>query len=76
MRVLKTALRKIGDDEGVYVIQGNTVAFKKVEKLYENEGYYIVKIMSAHDEDHASYISMFDQIITSGKNLYEGKIIE
>ncbi|MDD6312937.1 MAG: HlyD family efflux transporter periplasmic adaptor subunit [Firmicutes bacterium] len=76
LRILKTALRKIDDTEGVYVLQGNTVVFKKVDRIYENEGYYLVDTKSPGEEGASKYLSMYDSVITGGKNLYEGKIIE
>ena len=56
---------------GVYIRSGNVVAFRKIEQLYSQPADYVVcKIM---DED--GYLQMYDDIIVSGRDLYDGKII-
>ncbi len=68
-----SALRVVNGQAGVYVLQGSKVVFKKVEPLYEYDGYIISKDKSADD---ASYLAKHDFIVTKGKDLYDGKIIE
>lgn len=54
---------------GVYVKNGNSVAFKRVEVLYENKDFYICAVKS----DDKSYLQVYDEVIIEGKNLYDGK---
>lgn len=72
-RIPISALRVVNGDAGVYVLQGSKIVFKKVEPLYEYDGYIISADKSADD---SSYIAKNDFIVTKGKDLYDGKIIE
>ena len=68
-RVPLSAVRIVDGEQGVYVLHGYTVVFKKITPLLEVNGYFIV----ADDED--AELKLYDSIITKGKNLYAGKII-
>ncbi len=72
-RIPISALRVINGQAGVYVLRGSKIVFKKVEPLYEYDGYIISADKSADD---SSYIAKNDFIVTKGKDLYGGKIIE
>ncbi len=72
-RVPISALRVVNGEAGVYVLQGSKVVFKKVEPLYEYDGYIISENKSGND---SSYLAKNDFIITKGKDLYDGKIVE
>ena len=72
-RIPISALRVVNGQAGVYVLRGSKIVFKKVEPLYEYDGYIISADKSADD---ASYIAKNDFIVTKGKDLYDGKIIE
>ncbi len=76
LQIKKSALRIIDGVEGVYILSGNTVKFKRVERIFENEGYYFVKIKTSADQDFASSLSLYDAVIVEGKDLFEGKILE
>lgn len=56
---------------GVYIKYGQMVSKRKVEILYYDEDYVIVK----YDNNSQGYVKLHDMIITKGKNLYDGKII-
>lgn len=72
-RVPISALRVVNGQAGVYVLRGSKVVFKRVEPLYEYDGYIISEDKSGDD---SSYLAKNDFIITKGKDLYDGKIIE
>lgn len=72
-RIPISALRVVNGQPGVYVLRGSKVEFKKVEPLYEYDGYIISADKSGSD---SSYLAKNDFIITKGKDLYDGKIIE
>ena len=65
----KTSLRLIDGELGVYIKYGNLVKFKKVDIIYETDDY----ILSSATEGSGSYLSLYDEIITSGKNLYRDR---
>ena len=69
IRVKKTSLRLIDGELGVYIKYGNLVKFKKVDIIYEGEDF----IISSATEGSGSYLSLYDEIITSGKNLYKDR---
>lgn len=75
LQIVKSALRQIDGIEGVYVLQSGTVAFKKVERIHENEGYYLVRIMEPSEPNSGEYIKLYDAVIVRGKNLYVGKVV-
>lgn len=69
--VPESALRTVKGETGVYVFEGGTVYFRKVEILYRGDGYVIV----ARQEDTArGYLAANDLMVTSGRNLYDGKV--
>jgi hypothetical protein len=83
--------KKTGEDvTGVYVLSGNVVEFRKISIHVRRDGYIIADtyedvkayLDSLSDEEYArrtadgwSYLGLNDNIITSGNELYEGKVI-
>ncbi len=84
IRVDADALRMLDGELGCYVLDGTRVIFKKAEVLYRNEEFAICEVPynSVRDnrEDKAfisdEYLSLYDAVILSGRNLYVGKIIQ
>lgn len=79
------ALRVIDGQRGVYVLVGDVVEFRRAYLLDERDGYYIV---STDAKDYAlpegqvaegvllcDRLSLYDNVIVSGKNLFDGKIV-
>lgn len=81
--VPKKALRVINGVEGVYILVGDVVRFRSIERIAEKGGYYVVKLKSnaaVFEEDNGDVVevkplSLYDSIIVSGKELFDGKII-
>lgn len=69
-KVPVSAVRVVDGVEGVYVLDGNIVEFKKINPLYEADGDFIVS-----EKVESGELGKLDTIITEGKNLYSGKII-
>ncbi len=83
--------KKTGEDvTGVYILSGNVVEFRKISIHVRRDGYIIADtyedvkayLDSLSDEEYArrtadgwSYLGLNDNIITSGNELYEGKVI-
>lgn len=57
---------------GVYVLSAHRIVFKPVEILYTTDDTVIVKSVSVAGELE---LNTGDEIITGGKNLYDGKIV-
>lgn len=71
-----SALRMIDGRNGVYVVSGNVVKFKYVEIIDSSNSKFLSKIPDASDEDASQYLTKFDRVITEGKDLYVGKILD
>lgn len=71
--VPESALRTKDGVSGVYIFKESTVCFRRIEILYEGDGYYIV---SENRDAREEYLSLYDILITSGKNLYEGRVYQ
>ena len=75
LKIKKEALRIVDGEEGVYILDGNTVSFKRVNKIYENDGFYIISLKDPDEGNDVSYLEMYDAVINNGKELYDGKVI-
>ena len=72
LRVSRKALRYNDEGaQGVYVIRGQSLAFKYVDVVYWGKDYVIC---SGDVKD--DYLMMYDQVVTEGKDLYDGKVIK
>ena len=78
------------DVTGVYILAGNVVEFRKISIYVRRDGYVIAEtyedvkayLDALSDEEYAKrtadgwrYLALNDNIITSGNELYEGKVI-
>ena len=50
--------------------------FRRIAVLYEGDGYLIAAGTDPDPENDVPYLSLNDLMITSGKNLYEGKVYQ
>lgn len=71
LRVNQSALRVVDGITGVYVVSGITAAFKPVDILYSDAGFAIC----AYDAANNNGLKLYDEVITEGSDLYDGKII-
>lgn len=86
-RVPSESIVDVDGEKGVYILVGTVVQFKRVTVIKESDGYCIVKtyaedraeIEAAESEgtevDRPPYLNDNDLIITSGNDLYDGKLI-
>lgn len=82
--VRKSAMRVIDGEKGVYILSGNTIKFRYAEELCESNDYYIIdatteSYLGADGKPKVSdshRLTLYDKVVISGKDLYEGKIIE
>lgn len=71
LRVPRKALRYNDKDElGVYIVRGQSVAFRRIDVVYWGLDYII-----AEQNPDDAYLKLYDLIVTDGKELYDGKII-
>lgn len=59
------------DVMGVYILYGQVVRFRAVNAIYSDEDY----IIAENDTENKSSVSLYDMIITKGRELYDGKIV-
>ncbi len=84
IRVSAEALRVLDGELGCYVLDGTRVVFKKAVILYQNEDFAVCEVPydevrknrenKAYESD--VYLSLHDTVITSGEDLYVGKILQ
>lgn len=84
IRVSADALRVLDGVLGCYVLDGTRVVFKKTEILYQNEEFAVCEVPydpvrksrenKAYESDDC--LSLHDTVITSGDDLYVGKILQ
>lgn len=58
---------------GVYIFKNSTVYFRRIDVLYRGDGYCIVAEQGDRPDD---YLSPNDILITSGRNLYDGRVFQ
>ncbi len=61
---------------GVYIFHESTVKFRRIAVLLSGDGYLIAAREDPSPEQPTAYLSQNDLIITSGKNLYDGKVYQ
>ena len=84
IRVDVDALRLLDGELGCYVLDGTQVVFKKADVIYRNEEFAICNVpynsITENRKDKAyvsdTYLSLYDTVILSGKNLYVGKVLQ
>lgn len=67
IRVNKNSVRIVDGENGIYVKVGSIVKFKKVKVLYMGTSYALL--------DSSGDVANFDEVIVSGKNIYDGKVL-
>lgn len=75
-RVDNRAIREVDGVQGVYVVSGNLVEFKKVEIAYSDSEYSVcVTPTDDNGNPQSGYVELYDEIIIEGTDLYDGKIL-
>lgn len=65
------ALRTVDGETGVYVELGNIVRFRKIDIIYSDDSVILAQSPEGDDD----YLKQYDEIITEGTDLYDGKIL-
>ncbi|HAB00545.1 MAG TPA: hypothetical protein DCE08_03470 [Ruminococcaceae bacterium] len=53
------------NEQGVYVLSGEQVTFKKINIIYEGNGFYLTE----YNDSDKEYLQFYDEVILEGKNL-------
>lgn len=75
VRIPSNALHMVDGQTGVYILDENVVRFIKTDIIYEGDGYYISKT-DYEEEDTEVRLKEHDRIIMTGKELYDGKVVD
>jgi hypothetical protein len=79
-RIPEEAMTTLDGDDGVYILVGSVVEFRRVTVISRGNGYYIVNTFEKDLDDESTsdtpYLKANDMIITSGNDLYDGKLID
>lgn len=86
LSVPKKAIRQIDGENGVYILVGDVIHFRRVHIIDEMDNYYLVsygKNAEAFEQDSenqdgkekSKMLSLYDNVIVSGKELFDGKIV-
>ncbi len=62
------------DDEGnqgVYIIEGNLIKFNKIKEIYSDDKF----VMADSNVTEAGWLALYDEVVISGKELKNGKVI-
>ena len=74
IRVPADAVHIVDGQKGVYVLSNSKAVFKKIEVMVDTGEDLLCKVVSG--EDNADYLQIYDEIIVSGRDLYNGKQIK
>ncbi len=69
IKVDRTSLRLVDGELGVFIKYGDTVKFRRLNIIYETDDY----VLSSATEGSSTLLSLYDEVIISGKNLYVDK---
>ncbi len=71
IRIPSVAINFLNGERGVYIKSGDEIAFKKINVIKYDDDFVLVEDTTAL----IGYISLYDNIVVSGVDLYEGKIV-
>lgn len=79
-RVPSEAVRTVEQNNYVYILNGNMVEQRRITVIGKGDGYYIVNTYEADYNETGSvnpipYLAENELIITSGRDLYDGKLL-
>ena len=70
-KISNSAIRTVDGEQGVYIVRGNLMGFRKIKVVYTTDDYSIV----SNPENDSGYIKLYDKVVTEGVDLYDNKLI-
>ena len=70
-KISNTSIRTLDGEQGVYIVRGNLMGFRKIKIIYTNDDYSIV----TNPKNQSDYIKLYDKVVTEGVDLYDNKLI-
>ena len=74
--VPRSAVSRDNGEYFVYVLDGSVVRIRYIEVIYEGSDYYLCASDVDADGDTRTYLGFNELIITSGNNLFDGRILD
>lgn len=74
-KVPVSAVRLENGIKGVYILDSSTVRFREINPLFEKDGWIVCEEKDLTDENQKNRLSLYDFVITEGKDLYDGKVL-
>ena len=74
LRIPAKSIRMLDGTMGVYVIRSNKARFVPVEMLYSGKDWVVVREIMESDSN-PKVLKLYDELIISGKNIYDGKVV-
>ncbi len=70
-KISNSSIRTIDGVQGVYIVRGNLMGFRKIKVVFTTDDYSIV----SNPDNESSYIKLYDKVVTEGVDLYDNKLI-
>lgn len=74
LRIDREAAHIVDGQWGVYIRYGDLVRFKNIAPIYENDEYMLLPVQSTAS-DSINQVVLYDEVIVSGRDLYDGKLL-
>ncbi len=58
-------------NQGVYIVEGNLIKFNKIKEIYSDDKF----VMADSNMTGAGWLALYDEVVVSGKELKNGKVI-
>ena len=59
------------NEQGVYVVSGEQIKFKKINIIYEGNGFCLTE----YNDSDPEFLQFYDEVVVEGKDLYDSKLI-
>lgn len=59
------------NEQGVYVLSGEKIRFKKINVIYEGNGFCLTE----YNDSDSEYLQFYDEVVVEGKDLYDSKLV-
>lgn len=70
-KISNSSIRTLDGEQGVYIVRGNLMGFRKIKIVYTTDDYSIV----SNPDNDSGYIKLYDKVVTEGVDLYDNKLI-
>ncbi|MEE1504133.1 MAG: HlyD family efflux transporter periplasmic adaptor subunit [Acutalibacteraceae bacterium] len=70
-KISNSSIRTLDGVQGVYIVRGNLMGFRKIKIIHTTDDYSIVE----NPENSSGYIKLYDKVVTEGVDLYDNKLI-